>query len=288
MTFGEADCQTAEVQPTVERSLTADPKQMQKQVQALSKAWSRVLQSQDEWNFNAHRQALQAFQKHLQQVCQAWDSHQHDWENALAIAEATIQTSAYASELEQALTQAKIPWEGSFPEYTFHPFQLKFNLEAKITSLKFGRKQFGKNLQMFAIPKLVAYLSQQYQNVFGSRFQRDRFCKDLLSAYRIAVHSAAIYSSKDEEEVPLGKMIRLEVLYRLLTLRQETRSEYSRALFQFDLARLLEEPYIAYDKYVFEFSPSKKAAENWRLCNRKGHERQVANLTISLRNNQNG
>ncbi|MFQ3679564.1 MAG: hypothetical protein SNJ60_03535, partial [Pseudanabaenaceae cyanobacterium] len=71
-----------------------------------------------------------------------------------------------------------------------------------------------------------------------------------------------------------------KTLYRLLTLRQEAQAEYPEAMFQFDLARLLEEPFVVYERYQFEFSASKKPAENWLLTNRSGAERQVADLTI--------
>jgi hypothetical protein len=241
----------------------------------LIRAWTASKKALKEWDFKTSNQMLDSLTVELGQVEAQWESNQAVLRKALQVDQEFVDSAAYPKAIEDALKAINIPVRGEFPNYEFPPFKLVFNREQGNVRLSVGRR--SQQTKAFAPEQLAPWVEAQYRKVIDSKFDANRFCRELLSAYEML--NCLMLNQSD---IAWGHSVPLKDLYRVLTLKQTTRQDYPEALFVFDLARLKEQTEILYDKYQFDLEPSRNQASSFLLVNSEGQESRVSTLAIHL------
>ncbi len=238
------------------------------------KLWLIAKKSRQEWDFKTSAQMWDALAEAIEDLGDRWEEHSATLQAALEADQAFVQSADYPIEVETALKAVDIPFMGEFPNYEFSPFKLTFNIEQNMVRLSMGRK--SQQTKVFAPPQLANWVSGQYRKVVDSKFDSNRFCRELLNAYELLNRLDV-----QKKEVVWGHSIGLKDIYRLLTLKQVAKQDYPEPLFTFDLARLKEQPEIRYEQYQFELQPSRNLP-GFVLINSQGQESRVSTLAIHV------
>ena len=137
-----------------------------------------------------------------------------------------------------------------------------------------------RQTKALASAALAAWVAKEYQQVVNSKFNAERFCQELLSAYEMLNRLTL-----KEDSVVWGHPVTLKEIYKLLTLKYSAKQDYSEALFTYDLARLKGHFDICYSGHRFELVPSRNQSSGLLLVNSKGQESRVSSLIIYDKDN---
>jgi hypothetical protein len=239
----------------------------------LIRIWAASKKALKEWDFKTSSQTLDSLSTELSQVEVQWQANEAVLRQALTVDQQFVDSEDYPTAIEKALTAIGVPVRGEFPNYEFPPFKLVFNRDQGYVRLSVGRR--SQQTKAFAPEQLAPWVQGQYRKVIDSKFDANRFCRELLSAYEMLNRLML-----NQADVAWGNSVPLKEIYRVLTLKQTARQDYPEALFVFDLARLKEQPEIVYDKYQFDLEPSRNQASSFLLVNREGQESRVSTLAI--------
>ena len=177
----------------------------------------------------------------------------------------------YPRELESALKEQNLPFTGTFPNYEIPPFKLSVDINKLTARLSMGKK--SRQAGSLSPTSLSQWIREDYKKLVNSKFNQERFSKELLQAYR--------YLTKSEWRLP----VLIKDVYGVLTIKAEAKQEYSESRFMFDLSRLLDQYEIKYterdgSKYIFDLSPHKEPVNNYTVVNESGREKAIGNLII--------
>ncbi len=245
--------------------------QMDTLLKRLSKNWSNAKKARKTLDFKTFTQALDTLNQDLENLPELWQGQQTVMREVMQAEQDFVLSENYPVQVQLALRQANIPFKGEYPNYEFPPFRLTFARDSIRLSL--GRK--SEQTKSFEPTQLADWVSKRYRRVVDSKFDGDRFCKELLMAYEM-VNRLSLHQSS----VNWGHPVPLKDLYKLLTLRQTAKQEYPEPLFVYDLARLKEQFEIRYEGHLFELMPSREQANTFLLINSQGQESRVGDLVI--------
>ncbi|MEB3336619.1 MAG: hypothetical protein VKJ46_04095 [Leptolyngbyaceae bacterium] len=244
----------------------------------LLKNWASSKKARKDWDFKTGSQSLDSIREDIQQMATRWPDQEAVIREATQIDQGFVaDIEQYAPAIETALREAGIPLRGTYPTYEFPPFKLSFSQET--VRLALGRR--SQQTKAFAPDQLAAWVAGQYKRVIESKFDSNRFCKELFNAY-VMLNQLEMKT----EVVQWGHPILLKDIYKLLTFRQSAKQDYPEPLFVFDLARLKEQTEIQYEDHAFELVPSREQSKNFILVNSWGQENRVGSLTIYDRENK--
>jgi hypothetical protein len=241
----------------------------------LIKGWTIAKRSRKEWDFKTSEQTLEALTNDLEQMGDRWQEHETIIRKSTQIDQEFVESDDYPKEIETVLSELGIPVRGEFPNYEFPPFKLTFNRDQGTVRLSVGRR--SQQTKVFAPEQLGAWVAAQYRKVIDSKFDANRFCKELLATYEL-LNCLML----KQDSVAWGHSVPLKEIYRLLTFKQAAKQDYPEALFVFDLARLKEQTEIQYDRYQFDLEPSRNSSSSFLLVNSQGQESRVSTLAIHL------
>ncbi len=245
----------------------------------LTSRWASIKKARIELDFKTVAQALDGVDENVRQLATSWHEHQTVIDNAIQAEREFVLSDAYSPQVEKALTDAEIPIKGKFPNYEFPPFKLTFSHDYGYVKLSMGRR--ARQTKVFAPVALAAWVAQEYQRVISTKFNAERFCQELLGAYEMLNRL-----NLKEESVVWGHPVALKEIYKLLTLKNSVKSDYSEALFAYDLARLKEQFDICYNGHRFEMVPSRNQFSGLLLVSSKGQDSRVSSLIIYEQNNE--
>ena len=245
----------------------------------LTSRWASIKKARKDLDFKSGTQALDSVDENIRQLALSWGEHQTVIKNAIQVDRDFILSDAYPIEIEKAMKDAAIPIKGEFPTYEFPPFKLTFSREHGYVRLTMGRR--SQQTKAFAPTALAAWVAKEYQQVISSKFDADRFCQELLTAYEMSNRL-----NLKNDSVLWGHPITLKEIYKLLTLKHSTKQDYPEALFTYDLARLKEQFDIRYNDRRFELVPSRDQSSGLLLINSKGQDSRVSSLSIYDKNSE--
>lgn len=247
--------------------------EMDSQVRLIAKNWFSLKKARKGWDFKSTQQLLDILTQDIQQLKNTWEIQKPAIETGQIFDQTHVNSAEYPPELEAALQAAGIPFRGEFPNYEFPPFKLTFNLDLGTVRLALGRR--SQQTRAFAPTQVAEWVALQYKRVVESKFDADRFCKELLFAYELLNRLAM-----KQDHVTWEHPIPLKEIYRILTVKQSAKQDYPEAMFIFDLARLKEQLLITYNGYTFELVPTREQLNSYVLINRQGQESRVSTLNI--------
>lgn len=235
---------------------------------------TKKLKSADQvWDLVSSQKHLKELERDLAYLANHWSPIYQALQQRWQEQHRALGDPDYARDLEAALTELAIPWQGKFPSYELLPLKFTISLDPPSAVLTLGRKQWKKT-NALAPESLSQWVNQHYTRVRKRPFQRERFCKELLNAYECLnrLHNQS-------QTVKWGHSVSLLDVYDLLTLRVSTRQEYSKVLFTFDLSQLRQQGDMTYKGYRLELAAVRDPGANLVLMNRHQEER-VGSLTI--------
>lgn len=242
-------------------------------VRLMAKNWVGLKKARKVWDFKSTQQLLEVLTQDIQKLNNTWETQQTVIQAGFQAEQAYVYSADYPPQLEAALQAAEIPFKGEFPNYEFPPFKLSFNLDLGTVRLALGRR--SQQTRAFAPDSVAEWVAGQYRRVVESKFDADRFCKELLFAYELLNRLVM-----KQDHVTWEHPIPLKEIYRILTVKQSAKQDYPEAMFIFDLARLKEQMTITYNGYTFELVPTREQANSYLLTNRQGQESRVSTLNI--------
>lgn len=245
----------------------------------LTSRWTSLKKSRSELDFKTAAQTLDEIEVNIKQLATSWSEHQTTIKDALQVEREFVLSDTYSPQVEQALRDAQVPIKGEFPNYEFPPFKLTFVREQDYVRLSMGRR--SRQTKVFAPVALATWVAKEYERVINSKFNAERFCRELLSAYEMLNRL-----NLQKDSVVWGHPVNLKEIYKLLTLKHSAKQDYSEALFIYDLARLKEQFDIYYSGYQFELVPSRDQSSGLLLVSSKGQESRVSSLIIYDKNDR--
>jgi hypothetical protein len=226
----------------------------------------RLKTASDALNLRDYRRMLSNLAQDIEQFGNLWQEFLGVSHTFAEQAQALLHSADYAVQMTAALESAKIPCSGTFPNYDIPPFTLSIKLNQSLAKLSLGKKSFPT--YALAPTAVAAWVVKKYKALLNRPFTQDRFCQELLRAYTY-LHQGQ-----------WGTLVPLREVYKLLTLKAETRQEYPETHFIFDLGRLLEQYEIIYADYRFDFSSHKETKKNYTVVNQQGRERAIGMMSI--------
>jgi hypothetical protein len=184
-----------------------------------------------------------------------------------------IHEASYPKELKEALEKAGVPLQGEFPEFVFPPFRLKVMVEEESCSLNMGRRRERITAMNPAV--IAQWAAKRYRQVASRPVNAAILCQDLMEAYEVV--NRLHFGQRD---VLWGKAVPLDKLYKILTLRRESKREYPKPLFVFDLARLKEQFEITHKGFRFEFGFTRDQGSSIDLVDSQGRVSHISSLSI--------
>jgi hypothetical protein len=239
----------------------------------LHKSWTTLKKARQEWDFKTSKQSLASVTEHLDQMRSNWDQQSATLQAGITADQTFVLSDQYPQAVEAAFQQAGIPLKGEFPIYEFPPFRLIISRETATIRLSMGRK--SQQMNTFAPEQLAQRIATLYKQVIDSKFDPDRFCRELLHAYEFLNRL-----SLNSNQILWGHPVPLKDIHKLLTLRHAAKQDYPEPLFIFDLARLKEQVEIRYDGHRFELIPSRNQSSGLLLVSSRGQESRVSSLAI--------
>jgi hypothetical protein len=194
---------------------------------------AKLGKAREGWDFEAFASLSRAFRDEISHLPGSWEEFLTETEGLLKRREGQVVSDDYRGELSKALQAAGIPYEGEFPEYEIAPFRLVVAVEERIVRLILGRRV--QTSTAFAPDVVARWVQEQYERLVKRPFNSQRFYRGLVQAYEVA---AGLAYGRERGRKPWGRPVPLERLYELFTLRAESRKEYPREHFVYDLARL--------------------------------------------------
>lgn len=239
----------------------------------LARAWTAVRKAQQVWDFKGFQKAFEDYSSTLRESHLMWPSRSEALLSLVESARALTRTDQYLEQIESALRAAGLSPQRIAPgEFELPPFRLSLDQGEGQARLGLGRK--AEKAPALAPKELAAWVRQRYERVARSRFDAERFKKDLLAAYQYA--NRAKYGG----DVRWGLHIELTMIYELLTLRGAARADYPRQLFVFDLARLLQIPNLELAGRKFEFGSARGHDKIFIVVDAQGRESRLASLAV--------
>lgn len=243
-----------------------------------AKTLEKLKKAGENWDFKSFEQNRTTLIEEMERL-QKWQELVEDVGSHLRERKVTLSLETYRQELESALKEAELPLKGNFPHYSIIPFELELVLEEEIVFLRLGRKI--EKTGFFEPHALSEWVKKRYTAIVKSSFNAKSFFRDLRAAYEIG--NRLTYGTLGGTKVLWGRAVDLKQIYRLLTLRQENRREYSQARFVYDLARLRAQGLI-YDEYRVEFGYTKTAGGSFLIPNLATFEEErFSTVTIYYR-----
>ncbi|MFN5514043.1 MAG: hypothetical protein ACK5CA_04640 [Cyanobacteriota bacterium] len=229
-------------------------------------AYTKLMKAKASWNIREYKKARQSFRESFVQITENQGMFEELEDNWLSNVQKELDSSSYSELTESLFRENKIVYSGQFPDYVIPPFKLSFNLARNIVKLTMGKKSHQTSILE---PKhLSDWITQHYNSVVSSPFDREQFCEELILAYKYLSNSIWM------------RQISLKDVYKLLTVRIVAKQEYPEANFMFDLARLLKVPYIEFKEFCFEFSANKESKNNYFITDDQGKEKTVGLVSI--------
>jgi hypothetical protein len=244
----------------------AELEQLLKLSQKIRTGVQRLKTASDQLNMRDYRRTITDLEQDIGQFWGIWQEFigvSHTFAEQM---QEFLNSADYAERMNNALTAGKIPCSGDFPNYDIPPFKLSIKLNQSLAKLSLGKK----SSQTYALaPTILAdWVVEKYRALLSRPFAQTRFCKELLSVYP--------YLNQGN----WGTLVPLQEVYKLLTLKTETRQEYPESHFIFDLGRLLEQYEITYEGYYFDFSSHKETKKNYTIVNPQGREKAIGMMSI--------
>lgn len=239
----------------------------------LNKEWANLKTARKTWDLQSYQKSLVSLTAQTQELSPLWQLKQDVWQADLNQLQEQIISATYAADIESALHQVGIVFQGEFPKYEFPPFSLQFQMSDGIAKLWLGKLQ--EKTTALHPRELAEWVSKRYKKVTEKKFDTERFLKELLAAYKKA--NQLTYR---EADVLWGKAASLELLYDLLTLKQSAKKDYPKSLFIYELARLKEQFDMNYESYQFELGFARNQERAFVLVDSHGKESRHSSLTI--------
>ena len=240
-----------------------------------AKALAKLEKASETWDFNSFEKGKSALAEEMSRLLD-WEKQVAKMEAHLRDKEAVLSSDTYQQELEDALREVSLFFEPNFPVYRIPPFELRLVFDEKLVHLRLGRST--QKTGLFEPPALAKWVKKQYTSIVKRPFKARQFFSDLLSAYRVG--NCMIYGAEKGQDVLWGRAVALKQIYELLTLRAETRAEYRKEHFVYDLARLRASG-LTYDEYSVEFGYTKNQKGSFILPDlSSGREERFSTLTI--------
>ena len=163
------------------------------------------------------------------------------------------QLENYKDELENQLRQVGLYFDGNFPKYYLPPFELYFLVNQQVVQLRLGRKV--EKTGIFDPQALTRWIKKRYDALTNQQFNRRIFFNELLEAYKIGF----IYNfgGCSTHQNLWGRPVPLKLIYKIMTIKTQTRREYPETYFIYDLARLRAEG-LRFDNYQIEFGHTRE------------------------------
>lgn len=247
--------------------------EMDQWVRRVQKDWQSLQSAQQEWDLKKQAKLTENIALALQNLQAVGEKTLPLLSESQEKQKAEIDSPEYITEIENALNQAGVPLQGVFPNYEFPPFELNFLLAESQVYLKLGRQR--EKLTALEPKALAAWVAKRYKRITEKKFDAERFLKELLGCYKLANQL-----SLREGEVLWGRAVPLDLIYDLLTLRQEARKEYPKTLFIYELARLKENFGLRYKEYEMELGFARNQGKSFTLVDSHGRESRISSLAI--------
>lgn len=241
----------------------------------LGRNLSKAKKAISTWDSKTLERALVMLEEDIKQLDTDWEAKRQEIADDIQVKQEFINSGAYTDALENALREAGISFQGKFPNYEFVPFKLVVDTQEGTVRLGVGRKT--EKTSALAPQEVAAWVAARYKSLVERRFNQQRICQDLLIAYEMANRMAF-----QADTVMWGRAVSLSTLYDLLTIRQSSRRDYPRALFNFELGRLKEQVEIRYKNYRFEFGFARNQPRSFIIYDTLGRESRVSSLTIFM------
>ncbi|MBM3268885.1 MAG: hypothetical protein FJZ01_14695 [Candidatus Sericytochromatia bacterium] len=245
------------------------------------RSWATVRKAYPAWDFQNFDKALADLTTALAEAHGGWPSRSEALVASLRGSREFTRTEQYVQQLEDALREAGLGPQKTGPaEFAFPPFKLDLKLAEGYARLLLGRK--AERATELAPKNLAAWIRKRYDRVTKSKFDSERFKKDLFLAFQVGTQI------KYGGDVKWGYAVELKLIYELLTLRAASRQDYPRELFLFDLARLLAIPNLEHSGQRFEFGFARGQDKIFVVTDSDGKEMRLASLTVYDKEPANG
>ena len=162
----------------------------------------------------------------------------------------------FDSELRQAMTDAGLPLEGTYPNYFIVPVRL--SVDARLGRVRVNRRL----LSGLRLSHIVETVAQERDRIRNRPFNARQFILELGGAYDDLVTIERAHQGIDASGHALG----LKRIYERLTPRREWRSQYTEVFFSYDLHRLLssDETHLTDGRRYF-LSPARNSRLNLNI-----------------------
>ncbi len=227
----------------------------------------------DNWDFKELEKALETLGEDARALAARHESAMPEISRTLRAEQEFVSGDAYPGELEQALRGAGLPVQGSYPKYELIPFKLTVDPEQGAVILSVGRK--SERTYAFAPQQVADWVSVRYKKLVERKFDSERFCRELVDAYRTGNRIAY-----KQDDVLWGRAVSLSTIYDLLTVRRSTRQEYPKELYIYELGRLKEQFEIGYQNYRLEFGFARNQAHALLVIDSQGRESRISSLIV--------
>jgi len=244
----------------------AELEQLLKLSQKIRTGVQRLKTASDQLNMRDYRRTITDLEQDIGQFLGIWQEFVGISQTFAEQMQEFLHSADYAKQMTNALESVKIPRTGDFPNYDIPPFKLSIKPNQSLAKLSLGKK--SSQTHALAPTILADWVVEKYKALLNRPFAQDRFCKELLSVYPYLTQGN------------WGTLVPLQEVYKLLTLKTETRQEYPESHFIFDLGRLLEQYEITYAGYYFDFSSHKETKKNYTVINPQGREKAIGMMSI--------
>ncbi|MEO1785156.1 hypothetical protein V4762_08820 [Thermodesulfobium sp. 4217-1] len=222
-------------------------------------------------NIKDHKKYLDNLSKETKTIGEEFSLIEEDLRSYASDVEGYIKSEQYPLDLDSKLKDEP-GIKLSYPTYELGPIRLKIDLNQG-NNIIFGRK--ANKIFDYKPDKLLDLLKKKYSTITKRPFNRDKFCKDLLEAYKIL--NKLTYQNSD---VKWGNAVSLSKIYELITISSAYRQEYSKANFIFDISRLKDQFEIKFDKFQFNFGTSRDVANTLLVVDSNGNESRLSTLIV--------
>jgi len=244
-------------------------------IRRASKSLTKLEKASTTCDFKSFDRLCADFERQMSELATSWQSSLSRTKEEVQKKRRRLESLCYSRSLEEALRGVGLPLEGEFPDYDLSPFRLEVDIESEVVWLRCGRRV--QKTTALAPAAVAQWVHKRYTRMVARRFNSQAFFKDLLSAYRIANRLA--YSKRKGQE-QWGRPVPLQQLYDFLTLRRDSRRDYPKEHFVYDLARLREAG-LTFGQYNLEFGFSRDQGRAFVLRDvTTGREDRFSSLTI--------
>lgn len=234
------------------------------------------------WDFQSMQSAVDEVGTKISVLVEHWEATKPLLNTEMMQLRERFVDKEYPEALEMALRQVGVVFSGAFAEgYELPPFRLYIETDGPMAKLVMGRKQYKSG--ELEPNTLAKWIWNHQQSLLKRKFDSQRFCQELLSAYEYANRLAY-----RQEKVLFGRAVDLNVIYQLLTIKRSSKKEYPLEQFIYDLGRLKEQFEIAYRDYRFEFGYSRNQKKAFQVVDSQGKTSRISSLNIHLEAKNDG